>query len=80
MGPRQFHLTFPPGLYPGAFLCHHAHFDGLILSHHFGVKPRYWLDTLSMARQVLGNHLKKGLGELATHYRLPEKNVPYNLF
>ena len=80
MSPRQFRLTFPPGLFPGAFLCHHAHFDGLILSHHFGIKPKYWLDTLSMARQVLGNHLKKGLGELATHYRLPEKNIPYNLF
>ena len=33
-----------------ALLCHHAHFDGLILSHHYGIKPAYYLDTLSMAR------------------------------
>src|SRR5574337_390419 len=26
-----------------AVLCHHAHFDGLILSHHFGHRPRVWL-------------------------------------
>lgn len=31
---------------------HHAHFDGLILAHHYGVRPGYWLDTLSMARAV----------------------------
>ena len=37
-----------------AVLCHHAHFDGLILSHHYGVRPGYWLDTLSMARAIHG--------------------------
>lgn len=63
-----------------AFLCHHAHFDGLILSHHFGIRPRYWLDTLSMARLILGNHLPASLASLAEHFRLPAKNVPYNLF
>jgi hypothetical protein len=35
-------------------LAHHAHFDGLILSHHFGRRPKVWLDTLSMARAVHG--------------------------
>lgn len=35
------------------FLAHHAHFDGLIASHHFGIRPRAYFDTLSMARPVM---------------------------
>lgn len=61
-------------------LCHHAQFDGLILSHHYGVKPRAWLDTLSMARLVLGNHVSVGLASLSQHFGLQAKNVPYDLF
>lgn len=54
-----------------AVVAHHAHFDGLILSHHFDVRPRMWIDTLSMARYVdgpeAGNSLydiciRKGIG------------------
>lgn len=63
-----------------AVLCHHAHFDGLILSHHYGVKPRAWLDTLSMARLQLGNHVSVSLANLAAHYGLAGKNVPYDAF
>lgn len=63
-----------------ACLCHHAHFDGLILSHHFGVHPHAWLDTLSMARLVLGNHVSVGLDNLARHFGLQGKTVPYDLF
>ena len=63
-----------------AVLCHHAQFDGLILAHHFGVRPAFWFDTLSMARLVLGNHLSKSLGSLAAHFGLGAKNVPYDLF
>ena len=63
-----------------AILCHHAHFDGLIFSHHYGVRPRMWFDTLSMARLVLGNHLSVALGALAKHYGLEDKSVPYDLF
>jgi len=61
-------------------LAHHAHFDGLILSHHYGIKPRYWLDTLSMARMMLGNHLHVGLDALASHFKLQAKHVPYEKF
>ena len=61
-------------------LCHHAHFDGLILSHHYGCKPRFWFDTLSMARLLIGNHLSVSLGNLAEHFKLEAKNVPYDLF
>ena len=63
-----------------AILCHHAQFDGLIFSHHYFVRPRLWLDTLSMARLVHGNHLSVALGSLAHHYNLQEKSVPYEAF
>ncbi len=63
-----------------AVLCHHAQFDGLILSHHYGIKPAFWLDTLSMARLLIGNHMSVSLGSLAKHYGLAEKNVPYDDF
>lgn len=63
-----------------AVLAHHAQFDGLILSHHYGVKPGYWLDTLSMARLILGNHLSVALASLSEHFHLAAKSVPYNLF
>lgn len=35
-------------------LAHHTNFDGLILTHHFGVYPCFWLDTMAMARFVFG--------------------------
>lgn len=50
-------------------LCHHAHFDGFILSHHYGIRPKMYLDTLSMAR-VKGN-LKASLGYLLEKYQTP---------
>lgn len=61
-----------------AVLMHHAHFDGLILSHHYGIKPRFIYDTLSMARLMLGNHISAGLESLARHYGLAPKSVPYD--
>jgi DNA polymerase len=63
-----------------AVLAHHAQFDGLILSHHYNIKPRFWYDTLSMARLVLGVHLSVGLDSLARHFALAGKTVPYNEF
>ena len=61
-----------------AVLMHHAHFDGLILSHHYGIKPKLILDTLSMARLMLGNHISVSLQSLADHYGLAAKSVPYD--
>lgn len=61
-------------------LAHHAQFDGLILAHHFNVCPRYWLDTMSMARLVNGTQVPASLASLAAMRGLPEKTVPYNLF
>lgn len=63
-----------------ALVCHHAHFDGLILAHHFNVRPARWLDTLSMARQQLGNHLSVSLDNVRQHYGMPVKRTPYHLF
>lgn len=63
-----------------AILCHHGHFDGLILSHHYGVKPALWLDTLAMARLMVGNHLSVALDALARHFGLAGKSVPYDEF
>jgi len=61
-------------------LAHHAHFDLLILNHVYGVRPKFIFDTLSCARLLLGNHLSVGLGNLAKHFNLEAKNVPYKLF
>lgn len=58
-----------------AILAHNTAFDGAILSWHFGIKPKLWLDTLSMARPkhavVAGGSLKK----LARYYGIGEKGT-----
>ena len=38
-----------------ALLCHHTHFDGLILHHHYGINPAYYMCTMSMARPFYKN-------------------------
>ena len=54
-------------------LAHHTHFDGFILSHHYGIKPAYYLDTLSMARPLHGGEIKNDLNSLAKYYGLGNK-------
>lgn len=49
-------------------LCHHTHFDGFILAYHYGVIPRKYYCTLSMARGWLANDIGAGLDEVAKHY------------
>jgi DNA polymerase len=63
-----------------AILCHHTQHDGLILTHHLGVRPKLWLDTLSMARLVLGNHLSVSLEAVRAFYSMPAKRTPYERF
>lgn len=63
-----------------AVLHHHAHFDGLIHTHHYGMRPKMYFDTLSMARTVLGNHVSKSLESLAKRFGLQSKSVPYGMF
>ena len=48
-----------------ACLAHHTNFDGLILTHHFGVYPCFWLDTMAMSRFVFGVDCGAGLDAVA---------------
>jgi len=56
-----------------AILCHNTAFDGAILSWHFGINPRLWLDTLSMARPLHNVMVGGSLAKLVTHYGLGKK-------
>jgi DNA polymerase len=56
-----------------AILCHHTAFDGAILSWHFGIKPKLWLDTLSMARPLHQLTVGGSLKALATYYGIGAK-------
>jgi len=56
-----------------AILCHNTAFDGAILSWHFGVKPKLWLDTLSMARPFHNITVGGSLAALATYYGIGKK-------
>lgn len=63
-----------------AFICHHSHFDGLILAHHYGIRPAFWFDTLSMARLVFPHAKSHSLDALATMLGIGKKDMPYNDF
>lgn len=56
-----------------AILCHHTAFDGAILSWHFGIKPKLWLDTLSMARPLHNIMVGGSLAKLTSYYGLGKK-------
>lgn len=56
-----------------AILCHNTAFDGAILAWHFGIKPKLWLDTLSMARPLHQMTVGGSLKALATYYGLGQK-------
>ena len=56
-----------------AILCHNTAFDGAILSWHFGINPKLWFDTLSMARPLHSMTVGGSLKALATYYKLGEK-------
>lgn len=58
-----------------AILCHNTVFDGAILSWHYGIKPKLWLDTLSMARPLHNVVVGGSLKALASHYNLGEKGT-----
>ena len=59
-------------------LCHHAQFDGFVLNHRYGIKPGGWLDTLSMARFVLGTHSRLSLDALTKRFGLQGKTIDYS--
>jgi DNA polymerase len=56
-----------------AILCHNTAFDGAILSWRFGIKPKMWFDTLSMARPLHSLTVGGSLKALAIYYDLGRK-------
>ena len=60
-------------------LAHNAMFDAAILSWRFDIKPRGWLDTLSMARALHTIEVGGSLAALAQYYNLGAKGTEVNL-
>lgn len=56
-------------------LAHNTLFDATILSYRFGIKPKLWLDTLSMGRALHGTEVGGSLKALAEHYGVGEKGT-----
>lgn len=54
-------------------LGHHTQFDGLIASRHFDVHPKFYLDTLSMARPLMPVQVGGSLHALALAFGLQGK-------
>lgn len=59
-----------------SLICHNMAFDGAILAWRYGIIPKTYFDTLSMARPVHGHTVVGGsLAKLAKHYRLGTKGT-----
>ena len=58
-----------------AILAHNTVFDGAILSWKYGIQPRFWLDTLSMARPFHNSTIGGSLKALTRYYKLGEKGT-----
>lgn len=56
-------------------ICHNMAFDGAILAFRYGIKPKYYLDTLSMARPITGHTVGGSLAALAKKYELGVKGT-----
>lgn len=54
-------------------ISHNAPFDMAILNWKFGVKPKFLIDTLAMARGILGNEERLGLEYLAEKFGIGKK-------
>lgn len=52
---------------------HHAHFDGFILTQVLGIKPKRWVDTLSMARACYPYLRSHSLASIADEIGLGKK-------
>lgn len=60
-------------LHEHVVIAHNAQFDMAILNWKYGVKPRFIIDTLAMARAVLGNEERLSLEELGVRYGIGTK-------
>lgn len=56
-------------------LAHNTAFDGAILAWRYLIKPKYYLDTMSMARPITGLTVGGSLAALAKLYELGEKGT-----
>jgi DNA polymerase len=56
-------------------LAHNAIFDASIMTWIFGQRPKAWLDTMSMARAVLGPNASVSLEKLSNHFGLGTKGT-----
>jgi len=56
-------------------VCHNTQFDGAILKWIFGIKPVFYMDTLSMARALHGVEVGGSLKALAIRYNIGEKGT-----
>lgn len=54
-------------------IAHNAIFDGAILNWVYGIRPKGWIDTLSMGRALHGTEVGGSLKVLAEYYDLGEK-------
>jgi DNA polymerase len=61
-------------------LAHNAMFDGFLLSHHFDIRPKFWMDTLCMGRAVHGVEVSGSLAALAQRYGVGEKGTEVHNF
>ena len=55
-------------------VAHNAAFDGQVLAVHYGIWPRYLIDTLGLARHWNARD-RNDLGRLAKRFKLPDKGV-----
>jgi DNA polymerase len=69
------HLTELTDWSDAALLCHNTLFDGAILAWRFGIKPAFFLDTLSMARALHGVDAGGSLAALAERYAIGKKGT-----
>ena len=56
-------------------LAHHSAFDGAILSWHYNIKPKFWFDTMSMARPLHNMTIGCSLNALSSCYKLGQKGT-----
>jgi len=58
-----------------AACAHNAVFDAAIMAWHFGIYPKVWLDTMSMAQAVVGTRQKVSLDALTKHFKIGTKGT-----
>lgn len=58
-----------------AVVAHNAIFDAGILQWHYGIRPAFIFDTLSMSRALRGPRGGNGLADLAREFQLPAKGA-----